>query len=127
MKHILFDPERMHELARTREARRTHMLLFLLLRETWPRVRFKRAGAVCAAAAVSATEEEEGVVLSTSVLLALLLLCLHFWESEVVSTGASVMVYLRLPRIFLWGKESHAACACMYLYAKTCENKCTSI
>jgi hypothetical protein len=109
MKHILFDPEHMHELARTREAR--HMLLFLLLRETWPRVRLNRAGAVCAAAAVSATEEEEGVVLSTSVLLALLLLRLRFWESEVVSTGASVMVYLRLPRIFLWGKESHAACA----------------
>jgi hypothetical protein len=125
MKHILFDPERMHELARTREARRTHVLL--LLRETWPHVRFNRAGAVCAAAAVSATEEEEGVVLRTSVLLALLLLRLRFWEPEVVSAGASVLICFMLPRIFLWGKESHAACACMYVYAKTCENKCTSI
>jgi hypothetical protein len=127
MKHIFFDPEHMHELARTREARRTHVLMFLLLRETWPRVRLQRAGAVCAAAAVSATDEEQYVVLSTSVLLALLLLRLRFWESEVVSAGASVLICLRLPRIFLWGKESHAACACMYLYAKTCENKCTSI
>jgi hypothetical protein len=107
MKHILFDPERMHELARTREARRTHVLL--LLRETWPHVRFNRAGAVCAAAAVSATEEEEGVVLRTSVLLALLLLRLRFWEPEVVSAVARVLICFMLPRIFLWGKESHAA------------------
>jgi hypothetical protein len=71
------------------------VLLLLLLLETWPRARLNRAGAVCAAAAVSATDEEQYVVLSTSVLLALSLLRLRFWELEVVSAGASILLCLR--------------------------------